>query len=105
MNKKEFQKRIDKANRLLLIYYRSWGFGKQYRHGVCTALANSFKPSWTCLFNVRIAKDFETFLKPKNTRKDYWLGSRIDDKILERRQIALRLFEQHAIDNKLYRKY
>ena len=96
MNKKEFQKRIDKANAQLykkgLLHWKPDDYS-----GVCTVLSKNL-----CL---SARNDFNYFLKPYNRSKNsFWLGQTSKENI-GRREVALRLFEQYVIDKQLYKGY
>lgn len=106
MTKIEFQKRIDRANRKLLSKSKYFRYHNDiYNNGVCDVLSIVFDPrGFKSYNNVKAITDFTKILKPKYSSSLYWLGER-NQKNLERRQIALRLFEQYAIDNKLYKEY
>ena len=93
MNLKEFKNIMNQAQEELIDNYGS----TTLYFGVCPCL-------WL-LLGEDCRRDFIRLFRPSNrTENSYWAGDPIE-KNLGKRQILLRLFEQVAIEHKLYKNY
>ena len=104
MDKRSFQTKINKAEKYLKTP-AGWSKGGKcviYEYmGVCDTLCEVFVETDGFSYRDEPFARFEIFFEPKGNEEAYWLG-KLNEENLERRKIALRLFEQMAIENKWY---
>lgn len=102
MTKTEFKRLIHEAEADLAETYWS------YEHsGVCISLRYAhhyLNGELVPLDKIPTVVLFEKTTKPRNDDSEYWFGSRKDEHNIHVRMIALRLFEQYVLSEKLYLK-
>jgi len=99
MQLSEFKREINKAELKLSELNVNYFYGDMRRtNGVCCVLYAAVGP--------RLKNEFVKLFKPlRASERGFWLGKINDDHNLNKRKVALRLFEQYCISEKLYKEY